>query len=325
MSQSYYGIGQYPGSGAGSQPAPSNINQPLLQQGGGYFPGDRGKTDKLSGPTDISIENLLKISVLAWVVFTITALLFGLSYHDSAVEIWTLVLIGVVVLVMVIGQSWRQWNESPHARISIIVAMWLLLSVGLGSFVGIFAYDCCIREYWTAQQLEARENVLPAEPAGAYANAGEIVFADEARVDPSKAVGYKDTSVYCVAPIASDAPMDTVQFWAAGLDCCGARGSFVCDDAWNPKAHSGLVIRNSTLGEDLRGQYMKAVKLAEITYAIASVKEPIFVRWVSNPDQVELNIWRAGMGVLLACIIIATLVCGLQACGIHLALRRQQL
>lgn len=279
----------------------------------------------LGAAPDISLENLMKMSVVAWVVFSITCLLFGLSYHDSSVEIWTLVLIGTGVLFIVIVQSWRQVNESSTARASLIVAVWLLLAVGLGCWVGLFAYDFGIREYWTAQRLEARGNVLPSEPAGAYGNAGEIVFADEARVDPGKAVGYKDTSVYCVAPIASDAPFDTVQFWAAGVDCCGARGSFVCDDAWNPKAHSGVVIRNQTfhvMGKDVHAQYMKAVKLAEVTYAIASAEEPIFVRWVANPEQVELNIWRAGMGVLLASIIIASLFCGLQACAISVMLRK---
>lgn len=343
MAQSFYGGAQpqnqsgpqfstqYPSQGApqfGTAPQMRlDANQPLLQQnGGGFLPGDRGKSQVLGQTPDISLENLMKMSVVAWVVFSITCLLFGMSYHDSSVEIWTLTLIGAGILCIVIVQSWRQMNESSAARVSIIVAFWLLLAIIVGAWVGLFAYDFGIREYWTAQRLEARGNVLPSEPAGAYGNAGEIVFADEARVDPGKAVGFKDDSVYCVAPVASDAPMDTVQFWAAGVDCCGARGSFICDDAWNPKAHSGVVIRNSTfrfMGADVHAKYMQAVKLAEVTYSIASAEEPIFVRWVANPGQVELNIWRAGMGVLLASIIIASLFCGLQAMAIHLMLRKQ--
>jgi hypothetical protein len=293
--------------------------QPLLQQGGGFFPGDRGKTDQLGPPPDISLEHLCQISIVAWVVFSVVCLLFGLSYHDSSVEIWTLLTLGFVTLTLIMGQSWRTWHESSASRVGFLVSSWMLLALVLGTCVGLFSYDCCIREYWQSQMLEARGNVLPSEPAGAYGNAGEIVFADEARIDPSKAVGYKDTNVYCVAPIASDVPMDTVQFWAVGLDCCGARGTFVCDDAWNPKARSGVVVRNHSewASEDVREHYKKAVKLAEVTYAIASAEDPIFVRWVSNPQQVELNIWRAGMGVVLAAIIISSLLCGLQACLMH--------
>lgn len=286
------------------------------------MPGDRGKTDKFAPPPDLSLAQLLEMSVIAWVVFSVICMLFGLSYHNSSVEIWTFITLGSVVLLGVIYQSGRQ---APVNRGTMIIATWLLVSVILGTWVGFFSYECCIGEYWMAEQLEARQNVLPSEPAGAYANAGELVFAEEARVDPSKSVGYKDTSVFCVAPIASDSPMETVQFWAAGVDCCGARGSFVCDDAWNPKAHAGVIIRNGTWSmfhEDIHSQYMKAVKLAEVTYGIASVEEPIFLRWVANPSQVELNIWRAGLGVLLAAVIISALLCGLQGCAIHVVLNR---
>lgn len=294
-------------------------SQPLLQQGGGYLPGDRGKADPHAPPPDISLPHLMEIAVGAWAAFSIVCCLFGLSYHDSQVQVWALVGIGIGVLLIIIATSWRT------SRASTIVATWLLVSVILGAVVGLVSYDCCIGEYWLSQRLEARENVLPSEPAGAYSNAGEIVFADEARVDVSKSVGFKDSSVYCVAPIATDAPLDTVQFWAAGTDCCGARGAFVCDDSWNPKAHAGVVINNTTnqlMRKDIRSKYLKAVKLAEVTYAIASVQEPIFVQWVANPEQVQLNIWRAGFGFLLGAIIVAALLCGLQACAIHVVLRK---
>ena len=51
----------------------------------------------------------------------------------------------------------------------------------------------------------------------------------------------KDGSTYCVALIV-DAATSSVQFWAAGVNCC-SRGNFECDDAWDEKAHAGLVLR----------------------------------------------------------------------------------
>lgn len=307
----------------GQQPQQGSAQQPLLKQntGVGFIPGDRGKND--AAPPEVSLEQLMQISFVAWVIFAVICLLFGLSYHDSYTEIWVLICLGVCVLTMIIYQSMKNYNADSVHKVSVIVATWLLVAVVAGAWVGLFSYDCCIGEYWDKQQLESRENVLPAESAAAYKNAGQVIFADEARVDPSRSVGYKDGKVYCVAPVASDFDFETTQFWAAGIDCCGARGTFVCDDAWNPKAHAGVVIRNGTwsmMNENILDQYQKAVKLAEVTYGIASAKEPIFVRWVSNPSQVELNIWRAGMGVLLAAIIISSLICGLQACAIHFCL-----
>lgn len=271
-------------------------------------------------------QYVVSIGFVAWGLLSGICLLFGLTYHNSSTQIWAVVFIAVVSLSMILYQSVRLYSESTFHKISVVVAAWLLLAVVVGTFIGLFSYDCCIGEYWDSQKLEARENVLPSEPAAAFASAGEIVFADEARVDPSKAVGYKDSRVFCVAPIAGDGPTDTVQFWAAGIDCCGARDSFVCDDSWNPKAHAGVVIQNKTkwsmMNEDLHSQYLKAVKLAEVTYSIASAKKPIFVRWVSDPNQVELNLWRAGMGVMLACIIVAALLCALQAFAVHTIMNR---
>jgi len=275
----------------------------------------------------MSLKLLMEVAVGAWAAFAVVCLLFGFSYHDSETEVWSLVLLGAGVLIIVIGTQWRQRNYNPTAHASVIIAGWLLASLMMGTLVGLFSYDCCIGEYWLSQRLEARQNVLPSEPAGAYANAGEIVFADEARVDASKSVGFKDTDIYCVAPVASDAPLDTVQFWAAGINCCGARGSFACDDAWNPKAHAGVVINNISnvlMRSDIRGKYLQAIKLAEVTYAIASAQEPIFVRWVANPDQVQLNVWRAGLGILLASIIIAALFCILQAWAMSMILNKNR-
>lgn len=246
----------------------------------------------------------------AWVVFSVVCLLFGLTYHNSQAEIWCLVCLGAVGLSMMAITA-----QSAGDTKQLTFALWLLASLILGAAVGLCAYDFCIAEYWHSQKLAARENVLPSEDANAYRDVGKIVFADEARVDASRSVGYMDSSTYCVAPVASDAPMDKVQFWAAGVDCCGSRGSFTCDDSWNPKAHGGVVINpgfNTIIGPDVHAQYLKAIKLAEVTYAVASAEEPILVRWVADPDKVELNIWTAGLGVVLGAIIIAAFACFLQ-------------
>lgn len=315
-----------------SQPQQSPA-QPLLPEksskfGGGFLPGDRGKMDQYGAAPELSWEHSGGIACVAWVIFSSILLAFGFAYHSSYVEIWTLLTLGIVVMVMIIYQNMRQMEESPFSKFSIIVAGWLLAAILLGTLVGVISYDCCIGEYWEKQKLEMRENVLPSEPAAAFMNVGEIIFADEARVDPSRAVGYKDGKVYCVAPIASDFAFETVQFWAAGTDCCGSRDSFVCDDAWNPKAHAGVVIRNDTkwskLREDVHKMYHKAVKLAEQTYDIASAEEPIFVRWVSNPEKVEFNMWSAGLGVVLAAIIIAALLCALQAVGMYFCINKRR-
>merc|ERR1719453_143098 len=105
-------------------------------------------------------------------------------------------------------------------------------------------------------------NLMPTNLAEAHADAGKIVFTDATRVDTTRAAGYKDGSMYCVAPIEDDVPIGKVQYWAAGTDCCLGRADFNCDDAWDPKARSGVVILDSnTWMPSNRDKYTEAVKI----------------------------------------------------------------
>ena len=70
---------------------------------------------------------------------------------------------------------------------------------------------------------------------------GKLIFSLDARVDTARSLGYKAKTVFCVAPII-DYATDSVEYWAAGSNCCGQRADFSCDDVWNPKARSGVVM-----------------------------------------------------------------------------------
>lgn len=293
------------GSQSSSTAKPELLPGPNGSKPAAYGSIDKSETSAQQGT--FSGQETAAIAASAWLIFSVVCLLFGLTYYNSQAEIWCLVSLGAVGLSMMAVTA-----QSAGDSKQLTKAVLLLASLILGTVVGLCAYDFAIAEYWHSQKLAARENVLPSEDANAYRDVGKIVFADEARVDASRSVGYMDSSTYCVAPVASDAPMEKVQFWAAGVDCCGSRGSFSCDDSWNPKAHAGVVIIpgfNTIIGPDVHAQYLKAIKLAEVTYAVASAEEPILVRWVADPDKVELNIWTAGLGVVLGAIIVAAFAC----------------
>ena len=94
------------------------------------------------------------------------------------------------------------------------------------------------------------------------------------------------------------------------------RADFHCDDAWNNAARSSVVVIDQ---QDLffpstnkrHAYYMKAVKEAEAAYDIVSAEEPIFVRWVSDPQSFQDNFWRSGVGFLIAsCCVHRYYHCG---------------
>eukprot|EP00971_Amphidinium_carterae_P343899 6483951-Amphidinium_carterae.1 len=66
------------------------------------------------------------------------------------------------------------------------------------------------------------------------------------RLDIEHAVGYHAGSYYCVAPVVSSSGAShTIEYMAAGIDCCEQRGTFTCDQAADSSVRSGLAYLDS--------------------------------------------------------------------------------
>ena len=170
----------------------------------------------------------------------------------------------------------------------------------VGILLGLYNYHEYMFSYWAYDEFREYNNVLPSEPAAAHADAGKLMFSEDARVDTTKAVGFKHTDTYCVAPILDDTQSSRVEFWAAGMNCCGKRADFKCDDAWDDRARAGVVILdNDSWLPSHRDIYMKAVKIAEAAFDVVSAEEPLFVRWVVDPERVQNDFWKSGVGFLV--------------------------
>jgi len=201
----------------------------------------------------------------------------------------------VAASVVVCAVQSKRGLDVRRRRMLFYVSAQCMAAVCISTLTGLITYHAFLESYWSYADSHAYANILPSEAAAGYADAGKVVFADEARIDGLRALGFKDGRTYCVAPVRGDSE-EPVQFWAAGVDCCGGRGGFTCDDAWDPRARSGLVLIN----HDRHLQYTLAVRQAKAAFGLASAEEPIFVRWVVDPERVQLNLWRVGFGVLLS-------------------------
>ena len=76
-----------------------------------------------------------------------------------------------------------------------------LAAAFFGWIFGMFVYTGFMRKYQSMTQQTYYSNVLPSELADAHRDAGVIQFATSATVDISKSAGFKDNSLFCVAPI----------------------------------------------------------------------------------------------------------------------------
>merc|ERR1719440_250388 len=111
---------------------------------------------------------------------------------------------------------------------AVLAPMLLLLAGSLSLYYGLVlpAWSLGWRSY---------HGVYAQQPSAAFQDASFLNFANGTVVDGSKALGMKDpaggASVFCVAPVADRTSAGRYDFWAIGVDCCGVRNGFTCDDA----------------------------------------------------------------------------------------------
>jgi len=239
----------------------------------------------------------------------VVLVLFLHVYHRS----WIAVLEVCCALFLVFAASAALNRDTPFRFYASVLCL-LALCSAIG--IGLLANSAAITEYWFLHDGNAYANVLPSELAAAYADAGKIVFADGSRIDVNRALGYKDSATYCVAPVIDDmVEPAAIQFWAVGTDCCAERGSFDCDDAWNSKAHSGV-----RAGRADAEHFEQALRMAEVAYSIPSAEKPVLVRWVADPETVELNYWRFGTAVLLGGLLAQLLALALGVAALKMVM-----
>lgn len=260
------------------------------------------------------------LMAMPWLMFTMICIAFSFAYHHYTAMVWGLVITMLLAsfVFMVLEMSGRmggQWF--------MFLGMLGIVAVIFSTLAGLYNYHTHMFQYWSYDENRSYTNVLPSEPAAAHGDAGKMVFANTARVDTTRAVGYKAGTTYCVAPILDDSQLDRVEYWAAGIDCCPSRGDFVCDDAWNPTAKSGVVILDSdSFFPAKRDYYLKAVAQASSAFQMTSAEEPLLVRWVSDPQQIQDDYWRGGVGFLLAIIFIYLLVSIVLGAMLHMFAKR---
>jgi len=261
--------------------------------------GGKAAPGKKKGTANDSVAlGMLLLTFVPWAFFFTVSCLFAFAYHQHRLLVWALVFSfgGLSFMFMVLDAR----NKSGGSWY-LFLGLLCFFAVVSSAFAGLYNYDTHMFQYWSYEENRLYTNVLPSEPALAHLDAGKIIFSPDARVDTTRSVGFKAGAVYCVAPILDDIQATRVEYWAAGTDCCGQRADFSCDASWDAGARSGVVVvDNNSFLSTHRDYYMLAVEEAEAAFDLVSAKKPLFVRWVSDPQEVQDDFWRSGIGFLVA-------------------------
>lgn len=176
------------------------------------------------------------------------------------------------------------WLERPGPALSIIAA------VSCGAVVGLLIYAVFGRTAVVYQNSRRYLNAETNLPAGAFADAGRIVFNSEVQVDTHKSAGLfaDDGHIYCVAGIK--APSESrIEFWAIGIDCCEAESTFNCGPVTEETAKAGYRVNDSRgvfpkMGDFAYFDAARQKAEANLGLAQAGDVEPIYLRWGYTED-----------------------------------------
>jgi len=269
-----------------------------------YQPGKRTGDPRKYPDTGASSGSSRPVSplqvVLPWLMFTLIVMLFTYGYHHIPALVWvTAALCGCFACIFMFTSGGDQ-----EGRASVVLGVLCSFSILLAILGGLANYTWNMAPYWAYEESREYRNVLPSEAAAAHADAGKIFFAEAARIDTTKAVGFKAGSTYCVAPILDPSSTTRVEFWAVGMDCCAERGDFQCGDATaegTAAAHAGVVVMDNRFlnGVSHFEYFAKAVKEAEAANDLVSAKDPLYLYWVKDPEAVQSSLFAKGTSSFL--------------------------
>mmetsp|Transcript_62514 Transcript_62514/g.140999 ORF Transcript_62514/g.140999 Transcript_62514/m.140999 type:complete len:320 (-) Transcript_62514:95-1054(-) len=284
MSRPYSTFSQPPGPRMGAAgPAGSPANGPIEARAPGsvFTPGKRRRM------------NLVAILVNVFVPWFVFASIYGVmsfSFHyQHPAAAWMLVVLGFlsVGVAAFLAQRTKQRERDPMWYTFATFA--LFLAVLLGTMFGDMNFWFNMQPFYDVENLNTYPSVNPAREKGQQLmDAGRVYFASGTGLDMSKAMGFKNQDLFCVAPIVHGGEqLASYDFWAVGMNCCsGVSADFRCGEFNNPHARSGLRL----MRDDQRPFFRLAVQQAEAAYNIKST-HPLFFYWMQDPVA-EMNSYR---------------------------------
>lgn len=240
----------------------------------------------------MNVAPLFLCVLVPWALFSVVYAFLSFSIHYDQPALCTLVVLGAAVLVAVAGllafSPTGRWlanaEREPTWLIFLCASMFLAL---VGAYIlGTENYGKNMLKYYSMMNLNNYTNVSPASVSGEQVmDAGVIEFAEGSHLDFAKSMGFKDNTIYCVAPVTiGGTPLASYDFWVVGEDCCSSSGAdYRCENYNSPHANGGLRL----MTDKDRAFYRLAVQQAEATYGIQAA-HPLFFKWtVDAPGTVE--------------------------------------
>ncbi|CAE8634622.1 unnamed protein product [Polarella glacialis] len=241
-------------------------------------------------------------------MFTLVFGVMSFKLHYAQPTLCYLILAACLVAVMCVaftalGNRTRLFSSASEREPSwlIFIAACLFFALISGFTFGQENYTAYSERFYNLQNLNNYTNVYPNLMLGQQLiDAGVVQFAEGTRLEVGKSMGFKNSKVFCVAPIVfGDKTPLSYDFWAVGEDCCsGSQADYHCGAYNNPLADGAIRLMAS---ED-RSFYRLAVQQAEATYNIKAA-HPLFFTWSVQPSATIKGWETTAQGQYVVCMM----------------------
>eukprot|EP00419_Tripos_fusus_P009901 CAMPEP_0172668088 /NCGR_PEP_ID=MMETSP1074-20121228/8842_1 /TAXON_ID=2916 /ORGANISM="Ceratium fusus, Strain PA161109" /LENGTH=328 /DNA_ID=CAMNT_0013484695 /DNA_START=82 /DNA_END=1064 /DNA_ORIENTATION=+ len=241
--------------------------------------------------------NLLSMALalfVPWLLFVTVFAAMSFSLHYQSPEVAYFIAGLCMLLVITFGTfavtSLRNGTatEVGHgANWYIFIFLTALLAWCLGVAFGDVNFTRNMQPYYDMTNLNVYPAVDVTRMRGQQLmDAGRMVFLPRSQLDLRYAMSFRNTDMYCVAPVAMRETNGSVprlvnyDFWAVGINCCSGDGSdFHCGQSYNDKtAHAGLRL----MRDSQRPFFRLAVQQSLAAFNLKAT-HPIFLHWVADP------------------------------------------
>jgi len=252
---------------------------------------------------------------IPWTLFCLVVALWSFDFrylHPAATVGITLIFVIPLVLMTVykVIQSFRalvygRYNlvdTGDKAAWTLFILISCCVALICAFLLGNYNYQMNMRGVYDVTSMNSYVGVNPSTMRGQeLMDAGQVQFIDGTNLDFKYANGFKNTDVYCVAPITfKDTVLSAYDFWAVGKNCCSDSSTtdFKCGEYQTTGLKGGL-----RMVEDAdRDFYRLAVQQAESTFALKAI-HPLFFYWAQDPSELVASKERVGYQWVLAGIL----------------------
>lgn len=261
-------------------------------------------------------------------IFNLVLLIFWRFYNTRPLITMAFAL-QIVIIAGVLPQFSKKKGDAWHQKWKDYLSLFCILAAGLGMAASLLVFYRHLLYYQKYHEMRLYSNIAASSNPMLVADGGIVEFSIDSSLDAGQTVGYRSAEMgvtLCVAPVVdtSMTNSDPISFFAAGIDCCGWRGQFLCGDALDVNARSGLLfipprqLVEATMewavkDDELLAEYHNAVKLHGSVYGAKASENVRFLRWTANPGHARGEFRHAALLAALGYDAVFICVCAAAA------------